>query len=338
MHDRDPDHAPFRLMTRLRPLVLSEPASWLKPTWQAAAGMLAPKPAQTPSVLGRIGALEARLALTRNDIKRAQKLRYQVFYRDGQAIADATTLLSQRDRDAFDDICDHVLVIDHARAANALRRRASRRWSEPTGCCRRRPPAVTAKFYTASEFAIEELTERHPHLRFLELGRSCVLPPYRTKRTVELLWHGVWSYVRSNRFDVMIGCASLDGTDPDRLALPLSFLHHFARAPEEWRAGALAHRAVAMNRMPKAAIDAKRALRGSAAADQRCYSAPRRLHRRRRRDRPSVRHDRRADDPAGVGDQCALHRTFRRGCDATRGLNMICETREAAFADHARTR
>ena len=34
----------------------------------------------------------------------------------------------------------------------------------------------------------------------------------------------------------MIGCASLDGTDPDRLALPLSFLHHFARAPEPWRA------------------------------------------------------------------------------------------------------
>ena len=63
---------------------------------------------------------------------------------------------------------------------------------------------------------------------------------YRNKRTVELLWHGVWSYVRQNNFDVMIGCASLEGTDPDRLALPLSFLHHFARAPEDWRADALA--------------------------------------------------------------------------------------------------
>jgi putative hemolysin len=76
-------------------------------------------------------------------------------------------------------------------------------------------------------------------LRFLELGRSCVLPPYRTKRTVELLWHGIWSYVLEHRSDVMIGCASFEGTDPERLALPLVFLHHYARAPEPWRTSAL---------------------------------------------------------------------------------------------------
>ncbi len=98
-------------------------------------------------------------------------------------------------------------------------------------------------------------------MRFLELGRSCVLPPYRNKRTVELLWHGIWSYVRQNKFDVMIGCASLEGTDPNRLALPLSFLHHFARAGEDWRADALPHRRVDMNRMAKDAIDPKTALR-----------------------------------------------------------------------------
>src|SRR5205085_9696806 len=83
-------------------------------------------------------------------------------------------------------------------------------------------------FYTESEFDVGGLIERHRQLRFLELGRSCVLPPYRNKRTVELLWHGIWTYVRRHRFDVMIGCASLEGTDPvasDRLALSLSFLH-----------------------------------------------------------------------------------------------------------------
>ena len=251
MHDRDPVHAQTRPLT----------PSWLKPAWLAATGMLAPKLSHTPSVLGRIGALEARLAQTRKEVKRAQKLRYKVFYRDGQAVADAATRLAQRDRDAFDDICDHVLVIDYSRAANALR---LPRKPPVVGTYRLLPQEVADRhggFYTSSEFAIEELTERHPHLRFLELGRSCVLPPYRTKRTVELLWHGVWSYVRQNRFDVMIGCASLEGTDPDRLALPLSFLHHFASAPGEWRASALAHRAVDMNRMPKDAIDAKRALR-----------------------------------------------------------------------------
>jgi putative hemolysin len=58
----------------------------------------------------------------------------------------------------------------------------------------------------------------------------------------------------------MIGCASLEGTDPDRLALPLSFLHHYARAPEGWRASALPRRYVELNRMPKSAVDAKAAL------------------------------------------------------------------------------
>ena len=59
----------------------------------------------------------------------------------------------------------------------------------------------------------------------------------------------------------MIGCASLEGTEPKQLALPLSFLHHYARAPEEWQARALPERYVEMNRMSKEAIDQKAALR-----------------------------------------------------------------------------
>ena len=59
----------------------------------------------------------------------------------------------------------------------------------------------------------------------------------------------------------MFGCASLDGTDPKQLALPLSFLHHYACAPEPWRATALPERYVEMNRMSKEAIDPKAALR-----------------------------------------------------------------------------
>ena len=115
-------------------------------------------------------------------------------------------------------------------------------------------------FYSAGEFDIDALLARHRDLRFLELGRSCVLPAYRNKRTVELLWHGIWSYVLEHRVDVMIGCASLEGTDPDRLALPLSFLHHYARAPEIWRTAALPRRYVELNRMPKPAVRPKAAL------------------------------------------------------------------------------
>jgi len=231
---------------------------------RAAAGLLKP-PFAMPGLipitdvappLGRIGSLEVRLAKTKAEIKRAQKLRYKVFYRDGSAIADAPTLLARRDKDAFDAICDHLLVIDHARPSLSGK-------LPVVGTYRLLRQDVAARhggFYTDSEFAIGDLVERHRGLKFLELGRSCVLPPYRTKRTVELLWHGIWSYVRQHGCDVMLGCASFDGTDPDRLALPLSFLHHHARAPEAWRAAAHPARAIDMNRMPKEAIDARAAL------------------------------------------------------------------------------
>jgi L-ornithine Nalpha-acyltransferase len=266
MHNRDQADTPLRLMERRKPFAVTGPATWLKPTWQAAraaSSILLPQPrAVAAPALGRIGALEVRLAETRKEIRRAQKLRYKVFYRDGHAIADAATMLARRDKDAFDKVCDHVLVIDHAARSSA--NAPLRRKPPVVGTYRLLPQEAAMQhggFYTASEFDIASLTGRHRSLRFLELGRSCVLPPYRNKRTVELLWHGVWSYVRQNKFDVMIGCASLEGTDPNRLALPLSFLHHFARAPEEWRATALPHRRVDMNRMPKEAIDPKSALR-----------------------------------------------------------------------------
>ncbi|MBN8999680.1 MAG: GNAT family N-acetyltransferase [Rhizobiales bacterium] len=209
-----------------------------------------------PEPLGRLGTLEVRLARSAREVKKAQKLRFKVFYEEMSAIPDIATQMSRRDRDAFDTICDHLLVIDHA---------APTRTGEAAivGTYRLLRQDVAARysgFYSSNEFDIGPLLSRHGGLRFLELGRSCVLPPYRTKRTVELLWHGIWSYVRSNGMDVMVGCASLEGTDPEQLALPLSFLHHTCRAADEWRVTPLPGRHVAMDRMPLEAVDMKAAL------------------------------------------------------------------------------
>lgn len=247
------------LIQMLRPETVGALAStaitWLKPPPSIRQPDRSIVPA--PLSLGRLGSLEAKLAGSKRDIKQAQKLRYKVFYQDGDAIADARTLLARRDKDAYDKICDHLLVIDHAKSARSGKQRV-------VGTYRLLRQDIAEHhdgFYTENEFDISGLTARHRELRFVELGRSCVSPPYRNKRTVELLWQGIWSYVRQHRLDVMIGCASLHGTDPDRLALPLSFLHHFAAAPESWRAGPQPSRRVEMNRIAKHRIDHKAALR-----------------------------------------------------------------------------
>ncbi len=195
--------------------------------------------------LGRIGSLEVRLARGAREVKKAQELRYHVFYEEMSAIADAETQAQKRDFDAFDAICDHMLVVDHDLIERG--KPFQRKKPQVVGTYRLLRQDIANRFggfYSSGEFDIQPLLEARPDLRFLELGRSCVLKPYRNKRTVELLWHGIWSYVLMNGIDVMIGCASIEGTDADRLASQLSFLHHYARAPEDWRVRAVDDRYV----------------------------------------------------------------------------------------------
>ncbi len=208
--------------------------------------------------LGRMGSLEARLAITKKDIRRAQKLRYRVFFEEGGATADARSALSRRDICPFDRICDHILVIDHA-----AKNRFGRIKPKVVGTYRLLRKDIADKnggFYSAQEFDIAPLLAKHGDKNFLELGRSCVLPAYRSKRTIELLWRGIAAYVQHYRIDAMIGCASFEGANPLKHALGLSFLHHHALAQGEWAARALPEQSIGMDMISAETIDLRRAL------------------------------------------------------------------------------
>ena len=211
--------------------------------------------------LGRIGNLEVRLARTVGEVKRAQELRFRVFYEEMSAIPDAWSLMTRRDADAYDAICDHILVLDHDAPEPKPFGKTRPRIVGTYRVLRRSVAERHDGFYSAGEYDLAPLLEAKPDLEFLELGRSCVLPAWRGKRTVELLWQGVWAYVLRHRIDAMIGCASLEGTDPSRLALPLSFLHHHCTAPAEWSVKALPERWTAMDRLSKEAVDPRAAMK-----------------------------------------------------------------------------
>ncbi len=256
------------------PEVSKSPATGGSP-WSAARGIQAFHPATLlpafvksrqrvrdlmglPDSLGAIGSLEIRIAVTKKDIKRAQKLRWRVFFEEGKAIPDRMSQLRRRDICAFDRICDHLIVIDHASVG-----RFGKIKPRVVGTYRLLRQDVAdrhAGFYSATEFDISGLLERNQGKRFLELGRSCVLPAYRSRRTLELLWRGIWTYVRHHRIDMLIGCASLEGTNPLQHALPLSFLHHHASAGETLRAMPLINRHVPMDLLPRDAVDIRRAV------------------------------------------------------------------------------
>ena len=212
--------------------------------------------------LGRMGDLEVRLARTKKEIRKAQKLRYKVFYKEMGAIPTAANISLQRDWDPFDRYCDHMIVFDHDRTGFKKTGRSEK--PKPVGTYRiltQRQAAKAGGFYSASEYDLEGLLQVNAGTHFMELGRSCVLPAYRNKRTLELLWQGIWNFARANGIDAMIGCASLPGTDIREHTLALSFLHHHARATGNWRARALAPLYNDMNLMPKADIDPRQALR-----------------------------------------------------------------------------
>lgn len=214
-------------------------------------------------IYGRIGDLEVRLAQSWADVRRAQRLRYDVFYNEMSARPTFTAQMRGRDEDPYDAICDHLLVIDTSLPC-ATGRDWGRRTQHVVGTYRVLRQEVAQRklgFYTQGEYDIAPLIAAKPAYRFMELGRSCVLKPYRTKRTVELLWHGLWTYVREHKIDVMLGCASFEGVDPDAHAMALSFLHHFARAPEEWRVRAHDHLFVPMDALPRENVDPRAALK-----------------------------------------------------------------------------
>ena len=211
-----------------------------------------------PRVLGRFGSFEIRLAATKKDVRKAQKLRYKVFYEEGGATAQAHVALVRRDLCPFDKFCDHLLVYDMDN-----RNSFGRIKPKLVGTYRLLRRAVAEQhggFYSAGEFDIGPLLARHKEMNFLELGRSCVHAKYRCKRVIELLWRGLWIYAKHHHVDVLIGCASLPGINPLALALPLSFLHHQASAEDDWQVAPLKGRAVPMGILEAGAVDARKGI------------------------------------------------------------------------------
>lgn len=226
-------------------------------------GLPTPRLRAREKIYGRIGNLQVQLARSRNEIRRAQRLRYEVFYEEMSAVPSPTARMRRRDEDDYDAICDHLLVVDTALAANGAPWRPARR-PAVVGTYRVLRQEIASRrlgFYTQREYDIAPLLAARARQRFMELGRSCVLKPYRNKRSVELLWHGLWTYVREHNVDVMLGCASFEGTDIGTHAMALSYLHHGALAPPEWRCRAHDRHYVAMDLLPRERIDAKAALK-----------------------------------------------------------------------------
>lgn len=195
-----------------------------------AGGPAAAPAAVPPGVLPlRLGRLRVRLGEGPADIARARALRSRCFRpsRPGPG-----PLRPAADADRFDALCAHLLVEDADSAALLA-------------CVRLIPFSSGAAIhigYAAQFYDLQGLS-RIPQA-MLEVGRLCVRPGGGHADALRAIWIALTRIVDALEIGMMFGCVSFPGADPARHAEALGHLHRDHLAPERWRPGVRAARAV----------------------------------------------------------------------------------------------
>jgi putative hemolysin len=166
--------------------------------------------------------LHVGLAATPGEVRALQRLRYQVFVEEMGARLDTDEPGIESDR--FDEHCQHLIVRD----AGTEQVVGGYRILTDLQAVR------TGGFYSQTEFELGRILALPG--RIMEVGRTCVHPDYRAGSVIALLWQGLARYMVLNRFDYLMGCASI----PLRRGTGEAFalyreLSRYHLAPPEWR-------------------------------------------------------------------------------------------------------
>ncbi len=154
-----------------------------------------PNPAQGFSAPAARGAVKVGWARHQDEVREAQRLRFEVFGTEMGARLSAK--VPGHDIDLFDDYCEHLLVRD-AGSGQVI---GTYRVLTPTQAKR------AGSTYSDTEFDLTRL--RSLRERMVELGRSCVHAEHRHGGVIMALWGALFEFMERNRLDVMIGCASI---------------------------------------------------------------------------------------------------------------------------------
>src|SRR5436853_3290797 len=138
----------------------------------------------------------ARLTRTESDICRAQRLRFEVFnleLNEGLAESHFTGL----DADAFDEVCDHLIVeqVSTGEIVGTYRLQTGQR------------AATNIGYYSEREF--DFLPYEPLRKETIELGRACVHTDHRNFNLLHLLWRGIALYARQRNARLLVGCRPL---------------------------------------------------------------------------------------------------------------------------------
>jgi putative hemolysin len=166
--------------------------------------------------------LEIKITTEANDIREAQRLRFEVFNVEMNKGLRASYERGL-DIDEFDPFCDHLIV----------RHRSSREIVGTYRLLRGSQAQKNIGFYSEREFDLRKIKNLGGEL--LELGRSCARKDFRDKPLIPLMWEAIAGYVRTHSVRYLFGCASLYTTDAREVGECFSLLKRKYYAGEELR-------------------------------------------------------------------------------------------------------
>ena len=182
-----------------------------------------------------------KIAESNFEIKKAQSLRYKIFFKEKKIKKKSFKFLLQRDYDFYDKISDHLIIIDNNRE---IRDNVIGTYRLLRGNCAK----LYRGFYTEQEFDISNLKKNFSSKDILELGRSCVHPQYRSGIILKLLWQGISNYIKMYKIKILMGCASFHGTNPSKFKDEFSLLYESYRLPENYDVKSLQSNEISFNK------------------------------------------------------------------------------------------
>ena len=182
-----------------------------------------------------------KIASSNFEIKKAQSLRYKIFFKEKKIKKKSLKSLLQRDYDFYDKISDHLIIIDDNLG---VKDNVVGTYRLLRGNCAK----LYRGFYTEQEFDISNLKKNFSSKNILELGRSCVHPQYRSGIILKLLWQGISKYIKIYKIKILMGCASFHGTNPSKFQDEFSLLYGNYRLPETYDIKSLQHNEISFSK------------------------------------------------------------------------------------------
>ena len=182
-----------------------------------------------------------KIASSNFEIKKAQSLRYKIFFKEKKIKKKSLKSLLQRDYDFYDKISDHLIIIDDNLG---VKDNVVGTYRLLRGNCAK----LYRGFYTEQEFDISNLKKNFSSKNILELGRSCVHPQYRSGIILKLLWQGISKYIKIYKIKILMGCASFHGTNPSEFQDEFSLLYGNYRLPETYDIKSLQHNEISFSK------------------------------------------------------------------------------------------